>query len=172
MFNIHQGGRGGWKVSGKDWGCEQHAWPAHVQRWQRGGCWIHAFLIAFCRLPKPRIGSTNFWRPRAKWRQTKLRGRRLIKVKQWKLLHLLLQFTAGCRTVENRSVINTTEVQEEKRKKEATRLKELGNQVFHIWRHQNYSLDHSSGIQKRGAWCGWGVLHKRFDAVKLQFLTT
>ena len=52
----------------------------------------------------------------------------------------VLQFTAGCRTVENRSVINTTEVKEEKRKKEATRLKELGNQVLHIRRHQNYRL--------------------------------
>ena len=41
-----------------------------------------------------------------------------------------LQFTAGCRTIENRSVINTTEVKEEKRKKEAARLKELGNQVL------------------------------------------
>ena len=51
-----------------------------------------------------------------------------------------LQFTAGCRTVENRSVINTTEVKEDKRKKEATRLKELGNQVLHIRRHQNYRL--------------------------------
>jgi len=45
------------------------------------------------------------------------------------------QFTAGCRTVENRSVINTTEVKEEKRKKEATGLKELGNQAFRRGEH-------------------------------------
>merc|ERR1711997_1445709 len=45
------------------------------------------------------------------------------------------QATAGCRTVENRSVINTTEVKEEKRKKEATRLKELGNQAFRRGEH-------------------------------------
>ena len=43
--------------------------------------------------------------------------------------YLAFQATAGCRTVENRSVINTPEVKEEKRKREATGLKELGNQV-------------------------------------------
>ena len=43
--------------------------------------------------------------------------------------YLAFQATAGCRTVENRSVINTSEVKEEKRKREATGLKELGNQV-------------------------------------------
>ena len=45
---------------------------------------------------------------------------------------LRFQSTAGCRTVENRSVINTSEVKEEKRKKEASRLKELGNQVMKL----------------------------------------
>ena len=84
LFNIRQGGRGSWKVSWQDWGCEQHAWPAHVQRWQRGEMkwksWIHLLITALNRLQTPRIGLTIFWRRRAKRKQTKLRGHRLIKV--------------------------------------------------------------------------------------------
>lgn len=112
--------------------------PRMAKRWKRARL-INAFIIVFFRLQKLRTELTNFWRPSAKRRQTRLKEPRWIKV-QIRHLYLLLQFTAGCRTVENRSVINTNEVKEEKRKKEATRLKELGNQVVHILKHQNYSL--------------------------------
>ena len=38
--------------------------------------------------------------------------------------------TAGCKTVENRTVINNKDVEEERRRAEGGKLKELGNQAY------------------------------------------
>ena len=40
------------------------------------------------------------------------------------------KLTAGCKTVENRSVINNKETLEEKKKKESEEIKGMGNEAF------------------------------------------
>ena len=40
------------------------------------------------------------------------------------------KYTAGCKTVENKTVINNKESEEDKRKRESEDIKELGNQAF------------------------------------------
>ena len=55
-------------------------------------------------------------------------------------------FTAGCKTVSSRTVINTKEVEEEARKKKSEEMKELGNNSFRSGEFQRAEEYYTSAL--------------------------
>ena len=55
-------------------------------------------------------------------------------------------FTAGCKTVSSRTVINNKEVEEEARKKRSEEMKELGNNSFRTGKFQEAEEYYTSAL--------------------------
>ena len=58
------------------------------------------------------------------------------------------KFTAGCKTVTNRTVINNKEVEEERRRLKSEEIKELGNTAFRSGKFQEAEEYYSSALMQ------------------------
>ena len=58
------------------------------------------------------------------------------------------KFTAGCKTVTNRTVINNKEVEEERRRLKSEEIKELGNTAFRSGKFQEAEEYYTSALMQ------------------------